>query len=111
MAIGNSLRTVHHNLCAIVQLWDAAYSQQQCQALLQCDNILSVTKEAVGIVVVEEGHHAGRIGIQIVVAERVVEAVHATPPAVGNLVLGRVELLLEREVHDGLQVAVLLAQL
>ena len=61
--------------------------------------------------VFDECHHTGGVGVEVVVAERVVQAVHATPPVIGLLMLGRVEFLLEREVHDGLQVAVLVRQL
>ena len=44
--------------------------------------------------------------IEIIVDKRLIQTVVATPPVVGLLVLGAVELLLEREVHDGLEIGV-----
>ena len=111
MAIGNSLRAVHHNLCTVIQLRNTAHGKQQCQALLQRLGILSVTQEAVGVVIVEERHDTRRIGIKIIIAERIVETIVSAPPVIGNLMRCRVYLLLEREIHNGLQIAVDVAQL
>ena len=60
--------------------------------------------------VLDEGHDAARVGVEVVVAVHIVHAVHAAKPVVGLLVLGLVYAIEEGEVHDGLQMAVLLRQ-
>ena len=61
--------------------------------------------------VLDEGHHAGGVGVEVVIDERAVEAVQTIPPGVGLFVLGLIELVEEGEVHHGLQVGVVCREL
>ena len=111
VAVGNFLGAVHQHFSAVVELRYAVDGKQYGQSLLKCGRVLALAEEAVCVVVLDEGHHARRIGIKVVVDEVVVNAVQAGSEAVGVLALGLVYLVVEAEVHDGLQVAVLLGQL
>ena len=61
--------------------------------------------------VLDKGHDARRVGVEIVVYKRAIKTIQSVPPGIGLLVLGLIHLVEEREIHDGLQVAVLLGQL
>ena len=60
--------------------------------------------------VLDEGHHTRRIRIEIVVDERVVEAIQTVPPSICLFVLRLVQFVEEREVHHGLQIGILLSK-
>ena len=60
--------------------------------------------------IVEECHHRRGIRIEIIIDKGIVEAVHATPPRIGLLMLCGVECLLEGEVHYGLQIGIVFRQ-
>ena len=106
MAVGDFLRAVQQDFGAVVELWRAIHREQQGERLFQQERVLSVAEEAVGVVVFNEGHHALRVFVEIVIDERVVDAVVAVPPVVGFLAFRLVELVVEREVHDGGQMGV-----
>ena len=61
--------------------------------------------------VLYEGHHATWVGIEIVKYQTIVDAIEASPLTVGLLNACRIHASIEREVHHGLQVAVLLGNL
>lgn len=109
MTIGHLLRTVHQDLRTIVELGDAVDGKQESESLFQGEGVFTFAEEAVGIMVLDEGHHTRGVGIEIVVDKRAIEAVQSLPPGIGLFMFGLVELIKEREVHDGLEVGVLLA--
>ena len=111
ITIGYALGTIHQHLGSIIELWGAVDGEEKCQCLLQCQGILAFTQEAVGIVVLYECHHALWVRIEIVVAEHVVDAVHAVPPVIGLLVLRTVDAVEEGEIHYGWQITVLFRKL
>ena len=104
IAVGDLLGAVHQHLCTVVELWDAIHRQQQGESLFQSCRVFAIAKESVGVVVLDEGQHVRRVGIEIVIAETVVDAVESLPPVVGLLVLGLIELVEETEVHNGFQI-------
>ena len=108
VAVRHLFRAVHHNLSTVVELWYATYRHEQGQCLFQHQRVASVAQESVGVVVVDEGHDMRGIYIQIVVDERVVQAVHPLPPRIRLFVLGLRQFVEEREVHHRLQVRVVL---
>ena len=110
IAVRHLLGAVEEHLRAIVELRDAVHRQQQGERLLESRGVASLAQEAVGVVVFDEGEHARRIGVEIVVAEDVVDAVEALPPVVGLLVAGQREAVEEGEVHDRLEIAILRAE-
>ena len=110
IAVRHLLGAVEEHLRAIVELRDAVHRQQQGERLLEGRGVASLAQEAVGIVVFDEGEHARRIGVEIVVAEDVVDAVEALPPVVGLLVASQREAVEEGEVHDRLEITVLRAE-
>ena len=108
IAIGYALGTIHQHLSSVIELRGAVYGQEKCQGLLQCQSILAFTQEAVGIVILDECHHALWVRIEIVVAEHIVDTVHAIPPVIGLLILRTIDAVEEGEIHNGWQIAVLL---
>ena len=106
ISVGDGLGTVHEYLRAIVELRRAVDGEQQGKSLFQRERVAALTEEAVGVVVLDESQHVFRVGIEIVVAERVVDAVEPLPPGVGLLVLGLVDLVEEGEVHHRLEVGI-----
>ena len=56
MTVGYLLGAVHQYLRSIIDLWNAVDGQQQGECLLEGERVLSVSQEAVGIVIVDEGH-------------------------------------------------------
>ena len=106
VAVGDGFGAVHHDFCAVVDLRYAVDGEQQCQSLLEHQGVLAVAEEAVGVVVVKEGEDALWVGVEVVIDESVVDAVHASSPLAGLLVLGRVQAVKEGEVHDGVEVGV-----
>ena len=75
VAIGNLLSAVHQYLCTIIELRYAIDGEQQCQCLTKSCRILAIAKETVCVVVVNECHYVGRVFVEIVVDEAVVDAV------------------------------------
>ena len=61
--------------------------------------------------VLKECHNIRRVGVEIVIYEVVVYAVETIPPGVGLLVLCLIDAVVEGEVHNGWQIAVLLTEL
>ena len=111
ITVGHSLGAVHEHLGAVVELRNAVHGEQQCQRLFEFIGILSVLQEAVGVVVLDKGHHMTRVGIEVVEHQVVVHAVEAAPLVVGFLHACRVDGSAEGEVHHRLQVAVGLGHL
>ena len=58
VAVGHGLRAVHEHLRAVIELRNAVDGEQQSQHLLQGQRVLSLSQEAVGVVVFDESHHA-----------------------------------------------------
>ena len=58
--------------------------------------------------ILDECHYALWIRIEIVVAEHIVETIHAVPPVIGLFFLCTVDAVEESEIHNGWQIAVLL---
>ena len=56
--------------------------------------------------VLDEGHDAARVGVEVVVDETVVDAVEALPPIIGLLILRHIEFVEEAEIHHRLQIRV-----
>ncbi len=110
IAIGHALGSVHQHLGTIIELWSAVDGEQEGECLLQCQGILAFSQESVGVMVLDECHHALWIWIEIIVAEHVVDAIHTIPPIIGLLVLGTIDAVEEGEVHHGRQIAVLLGE-
>ena len=106
ISIGDLLRAIHQNFCAVVELWRTVHGEQEGEGLLEHERVLSVAKEAIGVVVFDECHDIRRVLVEIVVDERVVDAVVAVPPTIGLLVLGLVEFVEEREVHNRFELRV-----
>ena len=57
ITVGYFFSSVHENLGAIVELWRTIHCKQQCIGLFQGGRIATVFKEAVGVVVFDEGHN------------------------------------------------------
>ena len=95
VAVGDLLRAVHEHLGAVVELGDAVHRQQQGEGLLQGERVMAAAQETVGIVVLDKGHDARRVRVEVVVDEGAVEAVEASEPGVGLLLLGLVDLVEE----------------
>ena len=110
VTVGHLLCAVHQHLGAIIELRNALHGEQQGESLLQRERVLCLAEEAVGIMVLDERHDMARVLIEVVVAERIVDAVEAVPPCVGLLVFGLVYAVEEGEVHNGFEVRVLLLQ-
>ena len=104
IAVSHFLRAIHQNLSSIIELGDAIDGKQQRQCLLQHQRVAPIAQEAIGIVIVDKGHHVRGIRIEVVVDKGVIEAVQSFPPVVGLLTLGLTKLVEEGEIHDGLQI-------
>ena len=68
ITISYLLCAVHHYLSTIVELWYAVYGKEQSECLLESERVLTLTKEAIGVVVFYKRHYVRWIYIQIVVA-------------------------------------------
>ena len=71
VAVGDLLGGVHQNLRTVVKLWDTFYGKQQGQRLFQRQCVLPIPQETVCVMVLDESHHARRVRIEIIIAERV----------------------------------------
>ena len=60
--------------------------------------------------VLDEGHHTRRVGVEVVIDKRVIKSVEAVPPSIRFFVLGLVQLVEEREVHHRLQIRIALGE-
>ena len=78
--------------------------------MLEGEGVVAVAEETVSVVVVEEGEDIGGIGVELVIDKDIVHTVHAAPPVVGLLVTCLRETVEEGEVHDGVEVCVLVVQ-
>ena len=57
VAVGLLLGAVHQYFGAVVELRGAVHGEQQAQCLLERQRVAAVLEEAVGVVVLYEGHH------------------------------------------------------
>ena len=110
IAVGDFLGTVHQHLRTIIELRNTIDGQQQGQCLLQGQCVLAIAQKAVGVVVLDESHHAAGVRVEVVIDERAIEPVQSGKPRVGLFVLGLVEFVEEREVHHGLQIRVMVGE-
>ena len=106
IAIRLFLRAVHQDLRTIIKLWNTIDGKQKSKSLLQGKRILTIAQESVCIMILNKCHHARWVGIQIVIAERVIQAIKTVPPGIGLLILCLIQLIKEREVHYCLQIGI-----
>ena len=106
MTVSNLFGSVHQHFGTVIELGNPTCSEQQGQCLLQHGHILSVTQEAVSIVIFNKSHHAGGIGIQVVIDKVVVDTIQSCPPLIGLLRSCLIDTVIKAEVHHSLEVAV-----
>ena len=72
IAVGHSLSAVHENLGTVVELRNAVHGEQYGKCLLEFVGILAIFEEAVGVVILNEGHYMARVGVEVVEYQAVV---------------------------------------
>ena len=103
-AIAATLVCRHGKFVADIELRDAAQGQQEreCLTIAGRDGCLHRhSGETVRVVVAEEGQQMGRVGINRILRNVLVDSCQSLVPIVGFLVEGTVQQSHEREVHDG----------
>ena len=80
ITIGYFLRAIHQDFRTVIELRCSVHRQQKSISLLEGSGVLAVGEETVGVVVLDECHHGRWVGIEIIVAQDVVDAVEPLPP-------------------------------